>query len=85
LVSTIEAIDRILDEVAALPPEDRLLVVKRIVEGLLPMRQEHGQGSEHRSEQQPGLRYGAFSSGRESTEEDFRLAEWHPDEREWDG
>jgi hypothetical protein len=66
----------IMSKVQFLTHEDRLRLIRQITE-------------EWSSTQPPvvhrQLVYGEFKGDRETTEEDFKLAEWHPDESEWDG
>jgi hypothetical protein len=70
-----EQFDIILNQVQQLSPEERLQLIKRVAASLKEVKQ---------SGEQRYLVYGEYrnASGRESTEEDFKLAEWHPTE-EW--
>lgn len=65
----------VMSQVQQLSPEEQLELIKRVTESLNNGRES----GEHRQ-----LVYGEFKGarGRESTEEDFKLAEWHPTE-EW--
>ncbi len=71
-----------MDQVQQLSSAERLHLIKRIADSLaveaVAEKTSHGQ---------EGLVYGKYRStaGRMSTEEDFRLAEWHPTERELNG
>ena len=68
----------ILDQVQHLSPNEQLTLVQRIIEYLLISKQER---------QGPGLVYGKYHSAADqmSTEDDFRLAEWHPTEEQLNG
>jgi hypothetical protein len=70
-----EQLEIIMNQVQQLSPEERLQLIKRVAASLVEVRQ---------SGEQRYLVYGEYrsASGRESTEEDFKLAEWHPTE-EW--
>jgi hypothetical protein len=70
-----EQLEIVMNQVQQLSPAEQLELIKRVTEVLNNAR---GTG-EHRQ-----LIYGEFKGarGRESTEEDFKLAEWHPTE-EW--
>lgn len=65
----------VMSQIQQLSPDEQLELIKRITEVLNTGRAPR----EHRQ-----LVYGEFKDarGRESTEEDFKLAEWHPTE-EW--
>ena len=65
----------IMNQVQQLSPEERLQLIKRVAASLA----EANQSGERRY-----LVYGEYrnASGHESTEEDFKLAEWNPTE-EW--
>ena len=65
----------IMNQVQQLSPDERLQLIKRVAASLA----EANQSGERRY-----LVYGEYrnASGHESTEEDFKLAEWHPTE-EW--
>jgi hypothetical protein len=68
-------LDKIVAEATRLSAEDRVRLIQRVAETLLPIP-EPSRGRL--------LKYGEFGSGRLSTDEDFRLAEWRPRERETD-
>lgn len=70
------ALHEIVRQAEALSPEDRLHLIQRLVESLrLALRPERGRP----------LVYGEFRQGRQSNEDDFRLAEWRPAPHELDG
>lgn len=88
-----ERIETILTQVQRLSPEDRLKLLNRLKESV-----NNGDESGEQPDLAPGARgqsvreatglvYGKYrDTGRpESTEEDYRLAEWHPTEDELDG
>lgn len=70
-----EQLEIIVNQVRQLSDEDQLQLIQRVAEGLA----ENKKAGERRY-----LVYGEYKNapGRESTEEDFKLAEWHPSE-EW--
>jgi hypothetical protein len=70
-----EQLEIIMNQVQQLSPEERLQLIKRVAANLA----EANQSGERRY-----LVYGEYrnASGHESTEADFKLAEWHPTE-EW--
>jgi hypothetical protein len=70
-----EQLEVIMNQVQQLSDEERLQLIKRVAEGLA----ESKKAGEPRY-----LIYGEYRNapGRESTEEDFKLAEWNPTE-EW--
>jgi hypothetical protein len=69
-------LDKIVAEAQQLSAADRLRLIQRIAETLLPIP---------KPTQERLLKYGEFSSGKISSEEDFTLAEWRPSEREPEG
>jgi hypothetical protein len=77
-----EQVEIIMSKVQQLPPEEQLELIGRIAEGLAEIK---------RSDKEPGemryLVYGEYrdTSGHESAEEDFKLAEWRPTEEWIDG
>jgi hypothetical protein len=88
-----EQVEIIMAQVQQLSPEDRLELVNRLTEWLDTNKESaerpslvHGAYSSDARET-TGLVYGKYrNTGRpESTDEDFRLAEWHPTEEELDG
>jgi hypothetical protein len=88
-----EQVEIIMTHVQDLSPEDRLELLNRLTEWLGRSKESaerpsvvHGADSRDAREA-TGLVYGKYrNTGRpESTDEDFRLAEWHPTEEELDG
>ena len=71
-------LDVIMTHVQRLSPEDQLLLIKRVTEMLMQAKS---------AEEPRYLIYGEFrdAPGPMSTEEDFRLAEWHPTEKDLNG
>ena len=70
-----EQLELIMNQVQQLSAEEQVQLIKRVAE-CLAERKNSGEGRY--------LVYGEYrnASGHESTEEDFKLAEWHPTE-EW--
>lgn len=77
-MTTASELESIMAQVQRLSPDDQLLLIKRVAEMLMQTKQP---------EQPRYLIYGEFrdASGPMSTEEDFRLAEWHPTEKDLNG
>jgi hypothetical protein len=75
---SISKLDSIMTEVRGLSPDEQLQLIKRVADILA---QAGPQGSPRY------LIYGEFKDapGREATEEDFKLAEWHPTEKDLNG
>jgi len=69
-------VEQIATQAAQLPFSERLRLIHRIID-TLPLPQE--------TEQRQYLLHGQFRGAQMSTEEDFRLAEWRPTERELNG
>jgi hypothetical protein len=69
-------IEQLVQELQALPPEDRIRLIGRLADTLLPL----SSAKPHRP-----LIYGEFNGLRLSCEEDFREAEWPPQEQDLDG
>jgi len=69
-------VERIAAEIQDLSPQERLRLVRIVVETLMMP----GRPAESRR-----LIYGEFRGGRMSTEDDFRIAEWRPQDREMNG
>ena len=67
MASTFSDIDRILQDIEVLSHEDRIRLIGRIVEIVIPVRSQAG----------PQLKYGEFNGSGMSAEEDFKIAEWH--------
>lgn len=88
-----EQIEIIMTQARQLSPEDRLKLLNRLKESVTNGEESGEQpelavGTPDKSvRESTGLVYGRYrDTGRpESTEEDFRLAEWHPTEEELDG
>lgn len=68
--------ESIVAQVQQLPPEERLRLIKSVVNTLITP----GNSAEPRH-----LPYGEFRGARMSTEDDFRIAEWLPAAREMNG
>jgi hypothetical protein len=66
-------IEQIVAQTQRLSPDDRVRLIQRVAETLIPTIQR----SVHRQ-----LIYGEFRGENMSTEEDFLIAEWHPTEEE---
>lgn len=75
-------LESIMNQVQQLSSAERLQLIKRIADSLAVEAV-----AEKTSDAQEGLVYGKYrgTAGRMSTEEDFRLAEWRPTERELNG
>lgn len=73
-----QELESILTQVARLSPLEQLQLLKRVAEMLAKTSTAEGP---HR------LTYGKYrdAPGRLSTEEDFRIAEWHPTEKDLNG
>ncbi len=76
MLSTEPDFEEILAQVERLSPEDRVLLIQRIAETLV---------TRGISAAQRRLVYGEFRGPRMSTEEDFKIAEWRPTERDLHG
>jgi hypothetical protein len=68
-----QTLERIIAQVQELSPDDRLRLIQHVAGTLLPPTQVPPPQR---------LQYGKYKDGRMSTEEDFRIAEWHPTEEE---
>lgn len=68
--------EQILAQVEKLSPEERLRLIQRVAETLVPPE---------KPKQPQRLVYGQFKGERMSTEEDFLIAEWRPTEKDLDG
>jgi hypothetical protein len=66
-------VEQLLANAELLRPQDRLRLIQRLSESLAS--QEHVVESRQ-------LTFGAYTTGRRSAEEDFKIAEWHPSEAE---
>lgn len=71
-----QALEQILAQVEKLSLEERLKLIKLVAERLV--------SPEKPPRPQP-LVYGQFKGQRMSTEEDFRIAEWRPTEKDLNG
>lgn len=69
-------LERVIAEAEQLSPEDRLRLIQRVAETLLPAEQP--------ARSRP-LQFGEFNGEQMSSEEDFAIVEWRPSERELDG
>ncbi len=70
------SVERIVAEIQDLSPQERLRLIRTVVDTLItPMR-----AAESRR-----LLYGEFRGGRMSTDDDFKIAEWRPQDREMNG
>jgi hypothetical protein len=74
--SETKAVERIVQEIQVLSPEDRIRLIGHIVDTILPLP-----STGHRRP----LIYGEFHGPRLSCEEDFREAEWHLEDKGPDG
>jgi hypothetical protein len=70
------SVERIVAEIQDLSPQERLRLIRTVVDTLIT----RGRPAESRR-----LVYGEFQGGRMSTEEDFKIAEWRPQDREMNG
>lgn len=68
MIAEPQIIDKLLVEIEQLPPENRIQLIQRISETLLPMQMETS----------TFLQYGKYAGGKESTLDDFAIAEWRP-------
>ena len=70
------SVERIVTEIQGLSPQDRLRLIRTVVDTMIMP----GRTTESRR-----LIYGEFRGGRMSTEDDFKIAEWRPQDREMNG
>ena len=70
------SVERIVAEIQDLSPQERLRLIRTVVDTLITP----GRPAESRR-----LIYGEFRGGRMSTEDNFRIAEWRPQDREMNG
>jgi hypothetical protein len=70
------SVEKIVAEIQDLSPQDRLRLIRTVVDTLIKPES----ATESRR-----LIYGEFRGGRMSTEDDFRIAEWRPQDREMNG
>jgi len=73
---TQKSFESIVAQVQQLPPEERLRLIKSVVDTLITP----GHSAEPRH-----LVYGEFRGARMSAEVDFRIAEWLPSDRKMNG
>ena len=73
-----QELESILTQVEQLSTEDQLQLIKRVAEMLT---------KSNKAEEPHRLIYGKYrdTAGSLSTEEDFRIAEWHPAEKDLNG
>ncbi|HZS44571.1 MAG TPA: hypothetical protein VFC63_05670 [Blastocatellia bacterium] len=72
-----DRIENIMSQIRRLPVDERLKLIQRIAADLTPNAQNPMQHS---------LVYGKYNrQDKMSTEDDFKLAEWHPSENEMNG
>lgn len=71
-----QVLERIITQVRQLSPEDRLRLIHRVAETLIPIE---------KATPPRFLVYGQFRGRRMSTEDDFLIAEWRPTERDLNG
>ena len=70
------SVEKIVAEIRDLSPQERLKLIRTVVDTLI---------TPERAAQSRRLVYGEFRGGRMSTEDDFKLAEWRPQDREMNG
>jgi hypothetical protein len=71
------SVERIVAEIQDLSPQERLRLIRTVVDTLIT---PPGRPAESRR-----LIYGEFRGGRMSTEDDFRIVEWRPQDRGMNG
>ena len=67
------SVERIVAEIQDLSPQERLRLIRTVVDTLITP----GRAAESRC-----LIHGEFKGGRMSTDEDFKIAVWRPQDRE---
>jgi hypothetical protein len=70
------SVERIVAEIQDLSPQERLRLIRTVVDTLITP----GRAGESRR-----LIYGEFRGGRMSTDDDFKIAEWRPQDRAMNG
>lgn len=70
-----QTLEQLVTQARQLPPADRVRLIQQVAETLLAPQQP-------RTSQ--GLVYGKYRGPRMSTEEDFKIAEWHPTLEDFD-
>ncbi len=80
---SINELEAIVSQAQRLSPKEQLILIKRVADLLAETELIDTQ----KAEDAGGLVYGKYadSSRQGATEEDFRLAEWHPTEKELNG
>jgi hypothetical protein len=78
MLADTQALDKVFDQAKRLSPENRLRLIQRIIQTLVPF-------SPH--EEPRPLRFGEFGGDEASmsTWEDFSIAEWRPTDEELNG
>jgi hypothetical protein len=71
-----QTLEHIISQVQQLSPDDRIRLIQRVAETLLPNLQ---------IQPPQRLQYGKYKGKRMSTEEDFLIAEWRPSDEELNG
>ncbi len=73
-----QELETIMAQVERLSSDDQLQLIRRVAEML---------ANASKAEEPRRLVFGKYkdASGRMSTEEDFKIAEWHPTEKDLDG
>jgi methyl coenzyme M reductase gamma subunit len=70
------SVERIVAEIQGLSPQERLRLIRTVVDTLI---------MPGRPAESLRLIYGEFRGGRMSTEDDFRIVEWRPQDRGMNG
>ncbi len=70
------SVERIVAEIQDLSPQERLRLIRTVVDTLI---------TPPRAAESRRLLYGEFRGGRMSTDDDFKIAEWRPQDREMNG
>lgn len=69
-------VERIVAEIEGLSPQERLRLIRTVVDTLI---------APGRPAESHPLVFGQFRGERMSTEDDFKIAEWRPQDRELNG
>lgn len=69
-------VEKIVAEIQDLSPQERLRLIRTVVDTLI---------KPERAVESRRLIFGEFRGGRMLTEDDFRIAEWRPQDREMNG
>ena len=75
MLADAQVFENILTQVNQLSPEYRLKLIQRVTASLMPF-------TLHQSKP---LQFGKYKGNRMSTLDDFAIAEWHPNDDEFDG